>query len=177
MQNEIQVTGAKGYLIWLAQNQPDLYKQVREKLRPMLPKDLGAYMRGTLGGLGVDSQVQLQTIGVDLSLLKDPVIAAAPQGASSTWSDTLANVLQGVAVAYSTKQQIDAQAKLNQIQLDRIRQGLQPMNIDPASLGLQTASASIGIAPNTQKMLMWGGGAILGVWILTSVLGGRRARA
>lgn len=175
MQKEIQVTGPKGYLIWLAQNQPALYREVREKLRPMLPNDLKGYASGSLGGLGQTSQVQLQTIGLDMSLLKDPVIAAAPQGASSTWADTLQNVLQGVAVAYSTKQQIDAQAKLNQIQLDRIRQGLQPMNVDPATLGLQTASATIGIAPNTQKMLMWGGLAILGVWVLTSF--GGRARA
>lgn len=177
MQNEIQVTGAKGYLIWLAQNQPGLYRQVREKLRPMLPKDLGAYMRGNLGGLGIETQVQLTNIGLDTSLLKDPIIAAAPQGASSSWSDTLQNILTGVATAYSTKKQIDAQAELNRIQLDRIRQGLPPANVDPTTLGLQTASASIGIAPNTQKFLMWGGLGILGAWVLTSVMGGRRSRA
>jgi hypothetical protein len=177
MQKEIQVTGAKGYLIWLAQNQPQLYSQVREKLRPLLPRDLGAYMRGTLGGLGQDATIQLQSIGFDTSLIKDPVIAAAPQGASSSWSDTLANVLKGVAVAYSTKQQIDTQAKLNQIQLDRIRQGLPPLSVDPASMGLQTASASIGIAPNTQKLLMWGGLGVLGVWLFTSLVGGRRRHA
>lgn len=176
MQKEIQVTGPKGYLIWLAQNQPARYAKVRERLKQQLP-NLGAYMRGALGGLGIDAQVQLQEIGVDQSLIADPVIAAAPQGASSSWADTLSNIVAALGVGYATVKKANTQAKLDSIQLDRVRQGLPPVPIDPTSLGLSTATVGVGLTGNTQKLVMYGGLAILGVWVLTSVVGGRRRAA
>lgn len=169
-QKELPVTGPKGYLVWLATNQPKLYAQVRERLKTRVPANLSGL------GFGALDQSLLQ-VGITADVASDPIINSAPQGASSTWADTLSTILKTVAVGYSTKQQIDAQNKINQMQLDRLRQGLPPLNIDPASYGLQTASASIGIAPNTQKMLMLGGAAVLGVWLLTSFTGRRRAHA
>lgn len=170
MQKEIQVTGPKGYLIWLAQNQPERYAKVRERLKQHLPKDLGAYMRGTLGGLGLETQVQLQEIGVDQSLIADPVIAAAPQGASSSWADSLSNIVAALGVGYATVKKANTQAKLDSIQLDRVRQGLPPVPIDPTSLGLSTATVGVGLTGNTQKIVMWGGLGVLGVWLLTSLI-------
>lgn len=170
MPKPVQVTGAKGYLIWLAQNQPALYARVREKLLANMPQDFGAYMPAPRFG-----DVVLQDIGVDQSLVKDPVIQAAPTTASSSWADTLSNVLSAVGIGYATKKKIDAQSQLNQIQLDRIRQGLPPYPVDPTSLGLSTATVGLGLTSNTQKLLIYGGGAILAVWVVTSLMGRRRA--
>jgi len=170
MQKELRITGPKGYLVWLALNQPAVYQKVRAELIKKLPQNLS--------GLGyVASDPTLVTIGLDPSLVKDPVINAAPQGASSTWSDTLKNIVSAIGIGYATKKQIDSQAELNRIQLDRVRQGLPPMNVDPATMGLTTASASIGFSSGTQKMLMFGGLAFLGVWLLTSLRGGRAAHS
>lgn len=165
-QKELPITGPKGYLVWLAMNQPKLYAQVRAKLKDRVPQNLS--------GFGEVDQ-SLVSIGVTADVASDPIINSAPQGASSTWADALKNILSTVAVGYSAKQQIDAQNKLNQIQLDRLRQGLPPLNVDPASLGLSTASASIGLSSNTQRLFIYSGIAFLGVWLLTSMRGGRRA--
>lgn len=167
-QKELRVSGAKGYLVWLAQNQPIIYSNIREKLRRQLPQNLS--------GFGV-VDASLLNFGVPESIASDPIINSAPTGASSAWADALKNILNAGAVIYTTKTQIDAQKKLNDMQLERIRQGLPPLNIDPAALGLATASASVGLTPNTQKFLMWGGVAVIGAWVFSSMFGGRRRAA
>lgn len=165
-QKELPVTGPKGYLVWLASNQPIIYQQIRERLRAQLPSNLS--------GFGA-TDVSLTQFGVSPAIASDPIINSAPQGASSSWANTLQTILAGAATIYSTKTQIDAQRRLNEMQLDRIRQGLPPLNIDPSSLGLSTASASLGISGDTRKWLTWGGLGLLGAWILTSAMGRRRS--
>lgn len=163
MQESVHITGPKGYLIWLAANQPQIYARVRDRLRNVIPAS-------ALAGFGADP---LTAITLDTSLISDPVINAAPEGASSSWADTLGNILKTVAVGYSTKQQVDAQKQLTAIQLDRIRQGLPPVNVDPTKLGLSTATVGVGLTSGTQNFLMLGGAALLGVLLLK----GRRSHA
>lgn len=167
MSTPIEVTGAKGYLIWMAKNQPALYAKVRERLITSMP--LGAYMAHPFG------DVALQDFSLDTSLVSDPVIQSAPTTASSSWADTLASVVKAVGVGYATKKQIDAQSQLNQIQLDRVRRGEQPVNVDLSSMGLSTATLGLGLTGNTQNLVIWGGAAILAVWLLTSLTKKRRA--
>jgi hypothetical protein len=167
-QKELRVTGPKGYLVWLALNQPRLYKQIRPRLLASMPANLS--------GFG-STNLSLTAMGVSPAIESDPLINAAPSGASSKWADTLQTILGAAATVYTTKTQIDAQKRINDMQLDRLRQGLPPLNIDPGQYGLATASASIGVSEGTRKWLTYGGLAVVGAWILTSLVGGRRRAA
>lgn len=70
-----------------------------------------------------------------------------------------------IPMALSVKQQND----LNQINVERAKKGLPPLNTS-AYAAQSAAQVRVGIAPDTQKMLMYGVAAVLGVSVLMMVL-------
>jgi hypothetical protein len=68
------------------------------------------------------------------------------------WYDALARLLPVLASTYQQKQ-------LLQVQVDRAKQGLPPLDASQYAGGVQ-----VGMAPELQKMLMWGGIAALGIF-------------
>lgn len=107
-----------------------------------------------------------------------------PDDGSSTTSTAVAtsddsfdwgNLIKSLGTAASQYMMTDAQIKANQqittIQLQRAQQGLPPLPISQlqSQYGITTTpTANVGIAPDTQKLLMYGGIAFLFVWALTS---------
>lgn len=161
MNASITATGTKGFLLWLKQCQPYLYKRIEKQL----PKD-------AVASLG---DVQLSTVGVDTSLVNAPAVST-----SSSVSDFLQNLLMGAGQVILTKEQLDGQKKILDLQLDRARAGLPPLNIDPTQYGLPAPNVKLGVDADTKKLLVIGGsiagGAFL-LWLLFASGGTRRRRA
>lgn len=67
------------------------------------------------------------------------------------WYDALARLLPVLASTYQQKQ-------LLEVQVDRARQGLPPLDATQYAGGVQ-----VGMAPELQKLLMWGGIATLAI--------------
>jgi len=82
-------------------------------------------------------------------------IVAEQRKPDEPWWDTAARLLPALAATYQQRQ-------LLQIQVERARQGLPP--IDAASYG---AGVNVGLAPDTRNLVMWGGAALLLVLALT----------
>lgn len=155
----IQAKGAHGFLLWLKNRQPWLYARVKDRLT--VPN---------LKGLGIDiNDTQLTAINLDTGLIPQPTVAA-----TSGWSNTIQNVLTTAASAYLTKTQLDAQKKILNMQLDRARQGLPPLDIDPSQYGVP--SVKVGLSSDTSKVLLWGGVSFAALLVLLSFTGRRQAR-
>ncbi len=107
----IKSTGARGYLEWLKMNQPLIYRGISNKLT-----------QPNLSGMGADNI--------------DPIAIASTAPAQQSWIDNIKQLVQGAASIYLTKTQLDQQSKITDLQLQRARQGLPPLNIDPTSYGL-----------------------------------------
>jgi hypothetical protein len=136
---KVSETGAKGFLQWLQKAQPWLYAKVKGKVPSFV------------GGLGLTAETA-QT---------------GSASATSSWSDTLKNLLTGASAAYLTKTQLDAQKKILDMQLTRAQQGLSPLDIDPSLYGLSGPSVNVGLTGDTQKLLMYGGLGLLGFFLLS----------
>jgi hypothetical protein len=148
----ISATGVQGFLQWLKTAQPYLYKRIE--------KQLPAPQLAGLAGV-------------------DPLIGTASTApTSSTISDILKNLVLGAGQVLLTKEQLKAQQKIVDLQLERARAGLPPADIDPTQYGLPAPSVNIGLAPEAKKMLMIGAG-LLGAGFLAYLVfgsGGRRRR-
>ncbi len=68
-----------------------------------------------------------------------------------SWYDALARLLPVLASTYQQKQ-------LLEVQVDRARQGLPPLDATQYAGGVQ-----VGLSPDVQKLLMWGGIAALAI--------------
>lgn len=145
----IKETGGKGLLLWIKANQPKLYAEFLKKRANVASK---------LNGLGNTSL----TLG---NLTLDP-ISTAPVGAPPpAWLSAVQQTLTGAAQVYLTAQQLSAQKKVMDLQIERARQGLAPLDIDPMRYGL-SPTVGVGISPDTKKFLMWGGLGLLALLVL-----------
>lgn len=145
-------TGTKGFLEWLKEKQPRIYRAAMPKLTTQVQR---------LGGLG-------------LSIPGSDPVATAPSGStSSTLATNIKEILMAASQAYLTREQMQAQEKLFNLQLSRAQQGLAPLDIDISKYGVAAPSVSVGIAGDTQKMLLWGAAIIAGILIIPRLL--RRA--
>lgn len=145
------------YLRWLKTAQPYFYKVIVKKYPDAQQ----------LEGLGLTAD---PGSGVTIEQGK------SDSAVTSTWADTFKNLITVAGQAYLTKEQMDAQKKLTDIQLSRVQQGLAPLNIDPTTMGLPGASVNFGVSTDTKKWLMYGGiGAGL-LFLFHSMFGGRRGR-
>lgn len=153
-----QVSPAIGaYMRWLKTAQPYFYKIVVDKY-PSAKQ---------LEGLGLTAEP-----GSDVSIEQSKTESAV----NASWSDTIKNLLTTASQVYLTKEQIDAQKKLNDIQLDRVARGLSPLNIDPTTMGLPGPTVSFGMSADTKKMLTYGGIAAAALFLFHSLMGRKRSR-
>jgi len=126
----IKETGVKGYLLFLKTKQPRIYHAIKHRLAPAgLP----------LAGLGADAAT---------------VATSSP--ATKSLSDTLKELVNGAAQLYLTKNQLDAQKKITDMQIQRAGAGLAPLDINMSDYGL-TPTAQVGMTGDTKTFLMYGG--------------------
>lgn len=145
----IKSTGAQGFLDWLKKYQPALFEKVK-----------GQIPAGAVSGLGIDA-------------LTGSTASASTTTATPGWSDTIKNLLTAASQAYLTKQQLDAQQQILNMQLDRAKNGLSPLDIDPSKMGIP--SVNVGVSGDTKKWLTYAG---IGAALLVAfrMFSGRRAR-
>lgn len=183
-------TGIKGFLKWMKADNPGLYQKVAPVLAQKVPEAFSGYeaSKTRTARLGLLADITQSSPGlVDISF--DPaqlvqsdqaaqsvsdasdVSDVANQGSSTpTVTSLITNIVGGLSSLYMAKNQVDIQNKVTAIQLQRAQAGLPPLPIDTSRLGVP--QVAIGIAPQTQSILMWG--AIgLGAFIL---LGGIASR-
>jgi hypothetical protein len=145
----ISATGMQGFLLWMKDRQPYLYARVSKKIPA--PQLAG------LGGA-------------------DPLITTASTApASSSTLDIIKNIVLGAGQIFLTKEQLKAQQKIVDLQLERVRAGLPPADIDPTQYGLPSPGFKVGLDPDAKQLLMWGAG-LTGVGFLAYLLLGRRRR-
>lgn len=140
--------GTKGFLRWTQANLPRTYRGVKKELQSS----------AKLSGLGVI----------------DPLATASDQPMSSSLAQTLKELAQVAAQTYLTKEQIQAQNKIMNIQLQRAQAGLAPLNIDPATYGLPSPSIGVGLTGDTKQLLIYGGLGVGALWLLSTFMGTRR---
>jgi hypothetical protein len=157
MAKQVTTPGQKGFLLWVKLNQPKLYDAYRATLKKNMQ---------TLKGLGDDGSPD-PTAPPDSA--PDPATSAPPAPASSSWADATKNILLSASQVYLAKTQIDNQSKLLDTQLARARAGLPPLNIDPASYGLQP-TIGVGLSSSTQKLVMYGLIGIGALLLLNTVM-------
>lgn len=154
------------YMAWLKKKQPYFYNIVIRKF----PQAKGLAGMGTIG---LSDMTFPMTAGGSVSITEEKKDAAV----TSTWADTLKNIIASASQVYLTKAQIDAQKKLTSLQLDRVQQGLAPLDIDPQTMGLPGPSVSFGVTSDTKKLLLWGGLGVAALVIFSQLSGGRGRRA
>lgn len=92
----------------------------------------------------------LEAIGPGVTSLVDE-----QQGNGENWFDTLGRLLPGLVATYQQKQ-------LLQLQVDRARQGLPPLNASQYGAGI-----NVGLSQDTQKLIMYGGIALVAFMLLS----------
>lgn len=68
------------------------------------------------------------------------------------------------------------QNKLAQLNIDRAKQGLSPINLNQVPGAVPTAQVQIDAGGNLQKMLLYTGAGVAAIFIANSMMGGRRRR-
>lgn len=160
----INETGTKGFLMWVRANQPKLYSEFLKHWNKPEVSGLSCY------GLGDTNPLDPSVFSAGAV---DPANTTSASPMSSSIADTIGSVFRMAGQAFLTKTQIDGQSKLMDAQLSRAKAGLPPLNIDPATYGLQP-TVGVGLSSSLQSLLMYGGLAALGVWVLTSFVKHRK---
>lgn len=138
----VRERGKRGLLQWYKYNQPALYKRIVARL----PAD------GGLSAFG----------------LVDPATIATPAPPTRSWADTFQSVLQSVGQAYLTAEQVKAQSKIANVQLQRAVNGQPPLDINPAQYGL-TPQVSVGVTTDTKKTVMYVAGGLGLLYVLAQL--------
>jgi hypothetical protein len=137
----IPYRGQKGFLIYVKERMPDLYARIKDKVPT----------GNALAGLG----------------LVDPTSTATQTAAPTDWATMIQNIANTAAQVYLTKEQIQAQNKILNLQLSRAQQGLAPLDLDPSIYGLPSAGVTVGMSPDMKKMLIFGGLGLAAVFLLS----------
>jgi hypothetical protein len=151
---KINATGTRGFLQWLAANQPAIYRRAR----PHIAKQAGRAL--SLAGFG----------------LTDPATTAAETPAPKSWTDSLMNIVTAASQVYLTREQMNQQNKVLNLQLQRAQAGLPPLDIDLQRIGLQPPQVQVGVAGDTMKLVLLGVGGLGALYVLGKVLGKSRRR-
>jgi len=94
----------------------------------------------------------------------DPALAnviATQQAPNESYFDSMLRVANSLILA-------DSQRRLLAVQLERAKNGQPPLNSSQYGLGV-----SVGLSPDIQKMLMFGGAALLGLYFFSNSRGRR----
>lgn len=150
--------GTKGFFLWLRAKLPRVYDEVKREFKDS----------AQLNGIGA-SNFMYQSPG----LPQDPIAVSTEAPASSTLAKTISDIANIAAQAYLTREQAQAQNRILNINLQRAQQGLAPLDINPASYGLQP-SVGVGLTSDTKELLMYGGIGVGLLWLLSMATGKRR---
>ena len=82
---------------------------------------------------------------------------AQSQTPGESWVDTLARILPSVLATVQQKDLLD-------VQVQRAKQGLPPLDVSQ-----YTSGVSVGLSQQTKDLLLYGGLAAMGVWLVTSL--------
>lgn len=140
-------TGMRGFFGWMRARNPRLYAQAIPAIKT----------RATLSGLGITG---------DAASAAASVSEAGPTAPGIV--DKIKDILFGVSQAYLTAEQLKAQKKILDVQLQRAQAGLAPLDINMAQYGIGP-QATVGLSSDTRSMLLWGA-AILGAAYLVPKL-------
>jgi hypothetical protein len=142
-------TGMRGFWAWARVNNPRLYAAGLPAMRS----------RTAMAGLGITGTAAVAATTADnTGPTPVPII------------DKIKEILMGVSQAYLTTEQMKAQKKVLDLQLQRAQAGLPPLDINMQQYGLTGPSVGVGIESNTLKFLGWGAAALAAVYLLPKFL-------
>lgn len=142
-------TGMRGFWAWARVNNPRLYAAGLPAMR----------QRTAMAGLGITGTAAVAASSADnTGTTPVPII------------DKIKEILMGVSQAYLTTEQMKAQKKVLDLQLQRAQAGLPPLDINMQQYGLTGPSVGVGIESNTLKFLGWGAAALAAVYLLPKFL-------
>lgn len=98
------------------------------------------------------------------------LIGSTPDGQTINWGSLTTQGIQALKDLWIANRQADLQSELLRINMVRAQQGLAP--ITQSQIGSLSPQVNFGVASETQKLIMWGGVALLAVMLLN---GRRRA--
>lgn len=136
-------TGLKGFFLWLQSHNPRLYAVAMPGIRSP-----------SLSGLGLTADAA-----------QIPVAAQETGAVKPSITDRIREILAVAAQTYLTAQQVKAQQKVLDMQLQRAQSGLPPLDIDMAAYGA-VPSAQVGLSADTRSLLMWGAAALAAVYLV-----------
>ncbi len=142
-------TGLRGFWAWARVNNPRLYAAGLPAIR----------QRTAMAGLGITGTAADAAVSSDNVGPTDPSII-----------DKVKEILMGVSQAYLTNEQMQAQKKVLDMQLQRAQAGLPPLDINMQQYGLTGPSVGVAIAPDTMRMLGWGAAALAAVYLIPKLL-------
>ncbi len=177
--NEITETGVNGFLKWIQQAQPGLYKKIASEISAKVPEAFSDFRQGKWKTAGLSNSQAVAKLGrlgdttdptIDVSF-DSSVLGAAPTvdvsdaansgGSSSSITDTISGIVKGISSLYMTKQQADIQQQVVNTQLQRAALGLPPLPTSLANLGVP--QVSVGLSTGTGGALAIGGAVLLGL--------------
>lgn len=135
-------------------------------------KLLTAWINTSLPHVGATVQ-QIKTLkGYGASALGDDLFsvdaAANAPGPTPTFTDALTKIANIAGQVYLTKNQIDAQKQILNVQLQRAQLGLAPLDIDVTKYGLPAPQVNVGLSSDTTKTLLIVAGIAGGLYFLTN---------
>ena len=163
MAEQITETGIRGFLKWLQQAQPGIYRHVAPKVAQHVPGAFSGYHAGGWKIAGLGQSEALQQLTVDPGLVQAPTVDvsdAANDGVSSTsLTSTISSIVNGISALYLTKKQADIQQQVVNTQLQRAAAGLPPLPTNLANLGVP--QVSVGLSAGTGTAVAIAGGTLL----------------
>lgn len=144
----VQARGTKGALEFIRRALPRTYAHLERELRST----------GQLRGLG--------RVGLIATATETPP--------SKSLVDTIKEIATVAGQVYLTREQMQAQRQILNVQLQRAQQGLAPLPIDPSTYGLPQPSVGVSLDEGTKKILLYGGIG-LGLALMLGLIGGGRA--
>ncbi len=145
-------TGLKGFLVWLRQFQPLIYRHTVAVLAAKYPQDFasGSSALGSLGDLGQSSSSMLQPISVNLSTslpslssIDAATSTATTSAPSSGLVGDISSLIGSLSSAYLGYSQAQQSNSIVQAQLQRAQEGLAPLTITNGSSGIPQISTGL----------------------------------
>jgi hypothetical protein len=168
MAKVITATGLKGFMQWLKQDQPAIYKATALQIAKAAPQGFsgfnGAYAqsvrlrrgRASMHGLGSCCSTScITTCSTETS-------CAANSGSSTAQTlSAAASVISAASSAVLSQEQQNSYNSLVNSQLQRAQSGLTPLTASSASVGVPTVTSSSSSSSSTGLLLLAAGAAAL----------------
>lgn len=140
-------TGMKGFFVWLRDANPRLYAVAMPGVR----------------------SPQLHGLGLTSDAAQIPIAAQSTEAVKPSIADRIREILAAAAQTYLTTQQVRAQQKILDMQLQRAQSGLAPLDIDMSKYGA-VPTANVGLSADTKTLLIWGGIGAAVVFLIPKLL-------